>query len=245
MRGNGVNFAIFNRYATGVRLDLFERAEDAAATRSIILDAARNKTGDIWDVWLEGIRAGQLYGFRIAGPYVPHDGHRFNPNKLVLDPCATAIAPLADRDSRSAVGYDASSSQKDMSFSDVDNAGSAPTCVIPYEDFDWEGDQRLRLPWTSTVFYELHVREYTIDPRRRAGTYRALIEKIPYLKDLGVTAIELMSVQEFNEHESLRVSGPDLYMMSNADATAASFVLPELARGGGWQLAVETARPSR
>ena len=209
LRGNGVNFAIFSRHATGVRLDLFDRAEDAAPARSIILDAARNKTGDIWHVWLEGIRPGQLYGFRIAGPYAPHDGHRFNPNKLVLDPCATAIVPPADRDSRFAVGYDPSSPQKDLSFSDVDNAGSAPKCVIPYEDFDWHGDQPLRLPWTSTVIYELHVRGYTIDPSagvQSPGTYRGLIQKIPYLKDLGVTAVELMPVQEFNEHDSLRVN---------------------------------------
>ena len=91
-RGDGVNFAIFSRHATGVRLDLFANPEDAMPTRSIILDAARNKTGDIWHVWLAGIRPGQLYGFRIAGPYAPHDGHRFNPNKLVVDPYATAIA---------------------------------------------------------------------------------------------------------------------------------------------------------
>ena len=108
-----------------------------------------------------------------------------------------------------AVGYDPSSPQKDLSFSDVDNAGSAPKCVIPYEDFDWHGDQPLRLPWTSTVIYELHVRGYTIDPSagvQSPGTYRGLIQKIPYLKDLGVTAVELMPVQEFNEHDSLRIN---------------------------------------
>ena len=86
---------IFSRHATGVRLDLFAIAEDATPARSIVLDAARNKTGDIWHVWLDGIRPGQLYGFRIAGPYAPHEGHRFNPNKLVVDPYATAIAPIA------------------------------------------------------------------------------------------------------------------------------------------------------
>ncbi len=206
-RGSGVNFAIFSRHATGVRLDLFDRAEDVTPARSIIFDAVRNKTGDIWHVWLEGIRSGQLYGFRVAGPYAPHDGHRFNPNKLVLDPCAKAIIPPAGRDSGLAVGYDPSSPQKDVSFSGVDNAGSAPKCVVPYEDFDWEGDQPLRLPWTSTVIYELHVRGYTIDPSagvQSPGTYHGLIEKIPYLKDLGVTAVELMPVQEFNDYESLR-----------------------------------------
>jgi len=207
-RGDGINFAIFSRHATGVRLDLFAGAEDATPTRSIVLDAAHNKTGDIWHVWLAGIPPGQLYGFRIAGPYAPHEGHRFNPNKLVVDPYATAIAPIARHDRHRAAGYDPSSPAKDLSFSDVDNADTAPKCVVTHEDFDWQGDQPLRHPWESTVIYELHVRGYTIDPRAGtefAGTYRGLIQKIPHLKDLGVTAAELMPVQECSESELPRV----------------------------------------
>ena len=206
-RGQGVNFAIFSRHATGVRLDLFDNAEDATPVRSIILDAVRNKTGDIWHVWLEGILPGQLYGFRVAGPYAPHEGHRFNPNKLVLDPCARAVLPAPSHDPAAALGYEPGSPQKDLSFSHTDNAASAPKCVVPYEDFDWQGDQPLRLPWTDTVIYELHVRGYTIDPSagvQSPGSYAALTEKIPYLKELGVTAVELMPVQEFNEYESVR-----------------------------------------
>jgi glycogen operon protein len=208
-RGNGVNFAIFSRHATGVRLDLFDRADDAVPARSIILDAARNKTGDIWHVWLNGIAPGQLYGFRVAGPYAPHSGHRFNPNKLVLDPCAKAIVPAPGADSRLAIGFDPSSPEQDVSFSEIDNAGTAPKCVVTHEDFDWHGDQPLRLPWTSTVIYELHLRGFTIDPSAGVpspGTYRGLVHKIPYLKDLGVTAVELMPVQEFNEHDVWRVN---------------------------------------
>jgi glycogen operon protein len=207
-RGDGVNFAIFSRHATGVRLDLFAQAEDAMPTRTIILDAARNKTGDIWHVWLAGIRPGQLYGFRIAGPYAPHEGHRFNPNKLVVDPYATAIVSLPGRDFDLALGYDPSSAQKDLSFSDIDDAAAAPKCIVTHEDFDWQGDQPLRHAWASTVIYELHVRGYTIDPSagvRFPGTYRGLIEKIAHLKDLGITAVELMPVQEFNEHTVSRV----------------------------------------
>ena len=209
LRGSGVNFAIFSRHATGVRLDLFKSADDRAPARSIILDAARNKTGDIWHVWLEGVGPGQVYGFRVAGPYAPHDGHRFNPNKLVLDPCARAVVPPAARDGRLATGYDGSSPLKDLSFSDADNAGSALKCVIPHEDFDWRGDQPLRRAWSDTVIYELHVRGFTIAANAGTsfpGTYRGLIEKIPYLKDLGITAVELMPVQEFDEHDSLRVN---------------------------------------
>jgi glycogen operon protein len=209
LRGNGVNFAIFSRHATGVRLDLFDHPEDAMPIRSIILNAGRNKTGDIWHVWLEGIGPGQLYGFRIAGPYAPHEGHRFNPAKLVVDPYATAIAPLPDHDFRLALGYDPFSPHKDLSLSDVDDAASAPKCVIAHKDFDWQGDQPLRHSWESTVIYELHLRGYTIQPGagvRFPGSYRGLIEKIPYLKDLGVTAVELMPVQEFNENEFSRVN---------------------------------------
>jgi glycogen operon protein len=208
-RGDGVNFAVFGRNATGVRLDLFAGLEDAMPARTIILDASRNKTGDIWHVWLEGIRPGQLYGFRVAGPYEPHAGHRFNPNKLVVDPYAGAIALVPGRDFRSAAGYDPSAPDLDLSISEVDDAGSAPKCVVTHADFDWRGDQPLRHPWTSTVIYELHLRGFTAgrdSSVRFPGTYRGLVEKIPYLQELGVTAVQLMPIAEFNEHQCARVN---------------------------------------
>jgi isoamylase len=204
VRGNGVNFAIFSRHATGVRLDLFDLPDQSEPARTYILNPGRNKTGDIWHIWLEGIRPGQLYGFRIAGPYSPSEGHRFNTDKLLLDPYATAICMMQAQDFAAAVGYDPSSPQLDLAMSQVDNAASAPKSIIPHTDFDWRGDQPLCHPWESTVIYELHVRGYTIHPTSDVscpGTYRGLIEKIPYLKDLGVTAVELMPVQEFNERE--------------------------------------------
>jgi len=207
VRADGVNFAIFSRHATGVRLDLFDRPEDSVPARTILLDSARNKTGDIWHVWLEGIYPGQLYGFRFSGLYAPHEGHRFNPAKLVVDPYATAIALVPGCDFLPALGYDSSSPQKDMSYSEVDDAATAPKCVVTHAHFDWQCDQPLRHSWESTVIYELHVRGYTVHPSAAVsapGTYRGLIERIPHLKDLGVTAIELMPVQEFNERQLLR-----------------------------------------
>jgi glycogen operon protein len=204
-RGSGVNFALFSRHAEGVCLQFFDHPEDAAPARSIILDAARNKTGDIWHVWVDGVRPGQLYGFRVAGHYAPHDGHRFNPERLLVDPCATALALLPGRDFRPALGYDPASPHKDLSPSEVDNADTAPKCIVVHPDFDWRGDQPLRHPWDSTVIYELHVRGYTIHPSAGVsfpGTYRGLVEKIPHLKEFGVTAVELMPVQEFNESQS-------------------------------------------
>ncbi|HZT71086.1 MAG TPA: glycogen debranching protein GlgX [Terriglobia bacterium] len=208
-RANGVNFAIFSRHATGVRLDLFERPEDGMPTRSILLNPVRNKTGDVWHVWLEGIMPGQLYGYRFAGPYAPHEGHRFNPDKLVVDACATAIAPVPGRSFLTALGYDPSSPLRDLSYSTADNAATAPKSVVSHPDFDWQDDQPLRLPSESTVIYELHVRGFTIHPSAGVaapGTYKGLTEKIPYLKDLGVTAVELMPVQEFNEYHMPRIN---------------------------------------
>ena len=105
-RGEGVNFAFFSRHASRVRLELFDHPEDASAARVIDLDPTCNRTGEVWHVWIEGIRTGQLYAYRVDGPYQPREGHRFNFNKLLLDPFATAIAPLSDWDFGAARGYD-------------------------------------------------------------------------------------------------------------------------------------------
>jgi isoamylase len=129
IRANGVNFAIFSRHATGVRLDLFNRAQDARPSRTILLNPVRNKTGDVWHVWLEGIRPGQLYGYRFAGPYAPQEGHRFNPDKLVVDTCATAIAPVPRRSYRKALGYDPSSPLRDLSYSTVTTQPQPPSAL--------------------------------------------------------------------------------------------------------------------
>src|SRR5208337_833609 len=108
-----------------------------------------------------GIRPGQLYGFRVAGPYDPGAGHRFNPNKLVVDPYASAIALVPGCDFGPAAGHDGRAGDAGSSLSEVDDAASAPKCVVTHADFDWRGDQPLRRPWTSTVIYELHVRGFT------------------------------------------------------------------------------------
>src|SRR5450756_192672 len=102
----GVNFALFSRHASRVRLELFDHSEDATAARVIDLDPARNRTGDVWHVWVGGIGQGQLYAYRVDGPYRPKDGHRFNFNRLLLDPFATAISQLPPWDFATARGYD-------------------------------------------------------------------------------------------------------------------------------------------
>lgn len=201
--GRGVNFAFFSRHASRVRLELFEHPRDATAARVIDLDPVCHRTGDVWHVWIEGIRPGQLYAYRVDGPYQPTDGHRFNVNKLLLDPFATAISPLPDWDFGPARGYDPSAPERDLVCSTVDDAGAMPKCVFTHEHFHWQDDRPPRHPWSKTVIYETHIRGFTIHPNsgvEHPGTYRGLMEKIPYLKDLGVTAVELMPVHEFNEH---------------------------------------------
>jgi glycogen operon protein len=211
----GVNFAIFSRNASRVRLELFDHPEDVAPARAIEFDPARNRTGDIWHVWLSGIGSGQLYAYRVDGPYEPSEGHRFNFNRLLLDPFATAISRLPLWDFASARGYGSLAPQKDLTLSKQDDAGAMPKCVFVNECFDWRGDQRPRRPWSETVIYETHVRGFTIHPKSgvdHPGTYLGLVEKIPYLKSLGVTAVELMPVQEFNENSVTR-SNPQTHQL--------------------------------
>jgi isoamylase len=202
--GREVNFAFFSRHASRVRLELFDQPADETPARVIDFDPARNRTGDVWHVWVEGIRPGQLYAYRVDGPYLPREGHRFNFNKLLLDPFATAISLLPDWDLGPALGYDASAPEQDLVRSKVDDTGAMPKCVFTQEHFDWHEDRPLRHPWSKTVIYETHVRGFTIHPSsgvEHPGTYRGLMETIPYLQELGVTAVELMPVYEFNERQ--------------------------------------------
>ncbi len=143
------------------------------------------------------------------GPYQPREGHRFNVHKLLLDPFATAISQLANWDFGPARGYDPSALEQDLVSSKDDDAGAMPKCVFTHEHFDWHDDRPLRHPWSKTVIYETHVRGFTVHPNsgvEHPGTYRGLMEKIPYLKELGVTAVELMPVHEFNDAQVPRVN---------------------------------------
>ncbi|WP_088256809.1 glycogen debranching protein GlgX [Fimbriiglobus ruber] len=205
--GGGVNFALLSRNATRVRLELFDHPDDATPARVFDLDSVRNHTGDVWHVWVAGIGSGQLYAYRVDGPYDPPAGLRFNFNRLLLDPCATAVSRSPAWDFAAARGYDPTAPGRDLTLSQRDNARSMPKCVFVNESFEWGADEPLRHPWSKTVIYELHVRGFTIRPGSNVahpGTYQGLVEKIPYLKDLGVTAVELMPVQEFNEHSVTR-----------------------------------------
>jgi isoamylase len=190
----GVNFSIFSYHATRAELLLFD-TEDAAQPSSIIdLVPGTSSTSHYWHIHLSGIKAGQLYGYRISGPYAPELGHRFDPEKLLLDPYAKAI---------SSRNY-----QRSAAARSGNNAGAAAkSVVVDLSKYDWEGDLPLDHPFSSTVLYEVHVGGFTRNPNsgiaeEKRGTYAGLIEKIPYLKDLGITAVELMPVFQFDAQDA-------------------------------------------
>lgn len=191
VRDGGVNFCVYARGATAVDLLLFESPESPAPKTTIHLSPDINRTFHYWHVFIVGISAGQVYGYRVAGPYNPAQGTRFNPNKILLDPYA-----------RSVVGWENYSRQAATDGSD-NCAQALRAVVVDPLKYEWEGDLHPQTPYAETVIYELHVGGFTqhpssgLSPEKR-GTYAGLIEKIPYLKSLGITAVELMPVQQFD-----------------------------------------------
>ncbi len=202
----GVQFAVFSRHATAVTLCLFDEPRQAAPSRRIELDHATNRTGDVWHVWVEAIGPGQLYLFQVDGPYDPSRGHRFNRNLYLIDPYARALTGGFRWELSRQLGYDPESPEGDLSRNlrqDLSAAG-IPKCIVVDDEFDWQGDRPLNYPLRKSVIYEAHVKGLTADPSSgvdHPGTYRGLIEKIPYLKSLGVTSLELLPVHEFDEYE--------------------------------------------
>jgi isoamylase len=204
LHGAGANFALFSRHAERVWLEFFDQPGDGQPSRTIKLNPNVNRTGDIWHVWVKGVHPGQLYAYRVDGPYEPEQGLRFNPHKLLLDPCALAITRLDDWNFAPALGYDPESPEADLSLSEQADRAAMPKCIFTDEHFDWEEDPPLHHPWSQTIIYETHVRGLTVHPSSgvsHPGTYRGLVEKLSYLKELGVSAVELLPVNEFNENE--------------------------------------------
>jgi isoamylase len=198
-RRDGYNFAIFSRHARRIWLQLFRDPADGQPTDTVQL----HRSGDIWHVWLRGLEPGQAYAYRADGPYEPAAGHRFNRHRLLLDPYAQAVAGIASADFSLARDFDPKAPD-DRRPASTDNAARMAKCLIVDQRFDWQGDEPLGRPWTETVIYETHVRGLTIHPSSRvraAGTFLGVIEKIAYFQALGVTALELMPVQEFSQHE--------------------------------------------
>ena len=206
IEADGANFSVFSRDAESMSLCVFERASDGEPAFEYRLDPRLNKTGDVWHVFVAGIEPGALYLWKADGPFIPTKGHRFNRHMSLIDPYAKALSGgrwnLAP-----ARAYDPASPDRDLSFSTVEDAACMPKCILVSDEFDWRGDRPLNYPLRHCVIYETHVRGLTRHPSSgvaHPGTFRGVAEMIPYFKELGVTSLELLPVQEFDEAENIR-----------------------------------------
>jgi glycogen operon protein len=203
--GDGARFSLFSRNARSVTLVLYRSGEPDSPFEEIRLDPRINKTGDIWHIWVRGVSQGQHYGYRVDGPYDPRQGHRFNENMLLIDPYARALSKSFLWDLSRARGFDAESPEADLIPSGSDSSPFVPrNVVIAENDLTYQG--QLTIPMSETVIYEVHLKGFTMHPSSLVGapgTYAGIIEKIPYMKELGVTAVELMPVQEFDAYENI------------------------------------------
>jgi glycogen operon protein len=211
--GNGVNFALYSENATAVELCLFDDNDDTTEATRI---RVKEKTHSIWHIYIPGLGPGQLYGYRVYGPYEPQAGHRFNPNKMLIDPYAKAISGTIQWND-TLFGYEIGHQEADQSFSDFDSAPFIPKSVVIDPRFDWEGDKLPRIPYHRSIIYETHVKGFTklhpAIPEEIRGTYAGIAHPvtIQYLKELGITAIELMPVHHFVRDKFLFDKGLDNY----------------------------------
>jgi len=197
--GAGVNYSLFSENATAVDLCLYD---SPVGQQEIARIPLREKTANVWHLYLPEVRPGQLYGYRVHGPYAPAQGHRFNPAKLLLDPYAKAIAGTI-KWSDALFGYPIGHPDTDLVADNRDSADGLPKCVVIDPAFSWGDDAPLRTPWHRTLIYELHVKGFTAQhpqvPERLRGTYAGLAcpPVLDYLRSMGVTAVELMPVHQF------------------------------------------------
>jgi glycogen operon protein len=222
--GLGVNFAVFSRHAEKIELCLFDRSGRRELSRLPLPEC----TDEVWHGYLPDAQPGLLYGFRAHGPYAPQEGHRFNPNKLLLDPYAKEIAGQV-RWTDALFGYRLTSARGDLSFDRRDSAPAMPKAVVVDDSFSWAEDRRPQIPWSDTVIYEAHLKGLTqllgdIRPPDR-GTFRALAHPtvVTHLKRLGVTAIELLPIHAYLQDRSLLEKGLENYWGYNT----LSFFAPE------------------
>jgi glycogen operon protein len=189
----GANFSVFAKHSRAAQLLLFDRVDDPEPSRVIHLDRA-NRTYHYWHVFVPGVTAGQIYAYRVAGPFDPGRGLRFDPNKVLLDPYGKCVARPAGR-------------RREAARKPGNNAATAlRSVVVDTTAYDWEGDTPIARPFAKTIIYEMHVGGFTRHPSSgvapaKRGTYAGLIDKIPYLQDLGVSAVELLPVFAFDDED--------------------------------------------
>ena len=215
--GLGVNFSLFSAHATKVELCLFDHTGKTELERVELPEY----TNEIWHGYLPDARPGTIYGYRVHGPYDPHNGHRFNPNKLVLDPYAKAFTGELRWD-HACYGYTIGSPDEDLSFDERDSAPYMPKCRVIDPAFTWGRERLPKVQWDRTVIYELHVRGFTrrhpVVPEEMRGTYAGLGRKevTDYIRSLGVTAVELLPIHAFVEDEHLLERGLHNYWGYNS-----------------------------
>ena len=195
----GVRLSVFSRNATAVSLLLYAGADDNGPSREIQLDPVTNRTGDIWHLELTGAGPGLLYNWRVDGPWEPSEGHRFNLRVALMDPFAQAVAGGYHWE----IGQSINGADRERLPSNL----LPPKCLVADNSFDWGDDCPPAVPLEDSVIYEMHVRGFTRHESSGAaepGTFLGVAGKIDYLKSLGVTAVELLPVHEFNEHELIR-----------------------------------------
>ncbi len=216
--GEGVNFALFSENATGVELCLFDSPDSDKESHRIRIE---ERTDQVWHAYLPEIRPGQMYGYRVHGPYEPEAGHRFNPSKLLIDPYSKALTGTVKR-SEAMFAYPIGDPEADLVRDDRDNAASVPKSVVIEQAFTWGEDQLLRTPWDKTIIYEVHVKGFTMRhpdvPGDLRGTYAGLATPvaIEYLQRLGVTAVELLPVHHFVSDKVLTDRGLSNYWGYNS-----------------------------
>lgn len=201
---NGVNFSIYSKDATAVSLVLFESDIAKEPSAVIPLDCVKNKTGNVWHIFIEGLKEGALYLYKVEGPYIPPQGLRFNSNKYLFDPYAKAFSSGSVFKSYNKLHKQGFAVNKGGELLDLSDF---PKCVVISDDFDWEGDRPLNYPLENTVIYETHVKGFTASKtsgveEQIAGTYKGFSQKIDYLKNLGITAVEFLPMFEFDENEN-------------------------------------------
>lgn len=205
----GVNFALYADNATAVELCLFEEAYGKSEATKI---KVKERSHQVWHIMLPEVKAGQLYGYRVHGPYEPAEGHRYNPNKLLIDPYAKAIAGTIDW-SDALFGYEVGNPDEDLKMSELDSAPFIPKSVVINGGFDWGNDRPPRIPYHKSVIYETHLKGFTkmhpAIPENIRGTYAGMSHPVAvnYLKELGVTAVELMPIHHFVSDRHLHEKG--------------------------------------
>ncbi len=204
----GINFAVHAAGASRLELLLFDNITDRRPSQIIPLSAENNRTGDVWHIFVEGLPNRALYNIRADGPYDPaKNGTRYNPCKTLIDPYAPALSGDFYWQSGDALGYDntdANNVDRHLIQGKVDNVQGAPRCIAYRSDFDWENDRHPDIPIEESIIYEVNIRGFTRHHSSEsdlAGTYRGFIDKIPYLQELGITAVELLPIFEFDQFD--------------------------------------------